>query len=443
MRAYRVVTCFSERKEFKSLCRVIFLLLFPMIEFSSFLSSALLALALGGLIGLERERSGSTNLGLRTFAIVSFFGLVASVIGTSFSGFASALVVGLGFFGALALSFLHYYFRVTRQSGKESIGITTALAVPFTYLLGVLVGMGYNFEAVASAIAIAFLLVEKQKVHAAVKSVSIVELVDGLIFAIIAFVIYPLIPANPQVFLGYAVDLQLAWKIVVVGSLLSFGAHLLTKYLHAKGALLAAFFGGAVSSIGVVYLFIHHVVRNPPVVRLALVASSAGAYFADLLFLGFVAPHLFAPAGYPIIAAALVLLGLTFLYRRDADLGKVIFSKPLSLAFVAELAVLFFLVKFLADVLTAYFGETGLLISSLIGGAASSSAVFASVIALFSQGAINVKQASLSMLLGLVGSLGVKTFLVGHKLKWNEPAKLLLPAVASLLVGFAVYLFLV
>ncbi|MDP3742649.1 MAG: DUF4010 domain-containing protein, partial [Candidatus Micrarchaeota archaeon] len=240
----------------------------------------------------------------------------------------------------------------------------------------------------------------------------------------------------------YTVDLQLAWKIVVIGSFLSFGAHLLTKYLHAKGALLAAFFGGAVSSIGIIYLFIKHVVRSPNVVMLALVVSSAGAYAADVLFLLFVDPALFAAAGYSILAATLVLFALTFVYRRDADLGKVIFSKPLSLAFVAEFAVLFFLVKFLADVLTANFGETGLVVSSLIGGAASSSAVFASSVALFSQGAISSKQAAMSMLFGLAGSMAVKTLLVGYKLQWKDPVKLFVPAVASLAVGFAVFLLL-
>ena len=411
------------------------------VEFSSFLSSALLAIALGGLIGLERERTGSVIVGLRTFAIVSFFGLVSTFIGASFqaaSSVSSIAIISIGFLGALILSFLYYYFRVVK--GREAIGITTALAIPFTYLLGVLVGLGFTFEAVTSAIAIALLLVQRQKVHAVVKAVTVAEIADGLIFAIIAFVIYPLIPANPQVFLGYLIDLQLAWKIVVIGSLLSFGAHLLTKYLHAKGALLAAFFGGAVSSIGIIYLFIRHVVSNPKAVMLALVVSSAGAYAADVLFLLFVDPALFAAAGYSILAATLVLFALTFIYRRDADLGKVIFSKPLSLAFVAEFAILFFLVKFLADVLTSNFGEAGLVISSLIGGAASSSAVFASTVALFSQGAISSKQAAMSMLFGLVGSMAVKTLLVGYKLQWKGPVKLFVPAVASLTVGFAVFL---
>ncbi len=408
-------------------------------DFSSFIPSLLLSLALGALIGLERERTGSSIIGLRTFSLVSFFGFMTALISVGFQGLSSAVVIGIGFIGILCLSFLYYYFRSMQE--RELTGVTTALSIPLTFLLGVLVGLGFRVEAVASAIAIALLLVQRQKLHDAVKTVTVSEIVDGLIFAIIAFVIYPLLPSQPQEFLGHVIDLQLAWKIVIVGSFISFAAHLLTKYLHEKGALLAAFFGGAVSSIGIIYLFLRNVVHKPTVVRLALVTSSAGAYAADLVFLLFVDPRLLAVAGLPVFAATLLLFVLTFFYRKEADLGKVIFSKPLSLAFVAEFAVLFFLVKFLSDFLTTSFGENGLMLSSLFGGAASSSAVFASTVALFSQGSITAKQAALSMLVGLTGSMGAKTLLVAYKLKWREPAKLFLPAALSLLVGFIVFLF--
>ncbi|MFH0713519.1 MAG: DUF4010 domain-containing protein [Candidatus Micrarchaeota archaeon] len=406
----------------------------------SFISSTLLALALGALIGLERERSGSATLGLRSFALVSFFGFVVTLIGSKFIGNSLGLVVGIGFVGVLLLSLLYYYFRALHGVHvKTMTGLTTTVAVPLTFLLGVLVGLNLVVEAVTSAIAIALLLVERQKLHSAVKTITMTEIVDGLVFAIIAFVIQPLIPMQLQVFMGYSIDLQLAWKIVVIGSLLSFVAHLLTKYLHEKGALLAAFFGGAVSSLGVIYLFLHYVAKQPSAVRLALVASSAGAYVADVIFLLFVSPVLFFSAGLAVTAVSIVLLLLTWVYSREADLRGVVFSKPLSLAFVAEFAILFFLVKLLSDFLTAYFGETGLLVSSFLGGLASSSAVFAAAVALFSQGTITVKQAALSMIIGLSGSMIVKTFLVASKLKWKEPVKVFAPLLISLAIGFLVF----
>ncbi len=407
-----------------------------MLDFSAFVSSSLLALALGALIGLERERTSSSIVGLRTFAFVSFLGFMATLIGNVVNF--TPVVAAIGFIGCLTFAFLYYYFRSFHE--KALPGLTTALSVPLTYLLGVLIGLGYSIEAVTSAIAIALLLVERQKVHAVVKTVTVSEIIDGLIFAVIAFVLFPLLPTAPQVFLGYVLDLQLAWKIVVIGSLLSFGAHLLTKYLHGRGAILAAFFGGAVSSIGVIYLFLQESVKRPGVIRLALVASSAGAYLADLVFLLFLAPTLFEVAGFPIAVIGIILLAFTFFYKRGTELADVTFSKPLSLAFVAEFAVLFFLVKFLSDFLTAYFGQTGLFFSSFLGGVASSSAVFASTIALFSQGTITSKQAALSLLIGLTGSMLVKTLLVAYKLKWRDPVKVFAPAVIPLAVGFIVFL---
>ncbi|MUM34299.1 MgtC/SapB family protein, partial [Mycolicibacterium sp. CBMA 361] len=87
----------------------------------------LVALAIGLLLGFERERSHRRKLpaGSRSFALLSLLGAIAA----AFSQW--AVVVGLVSVGVLvALA----YFRTS----EEDPGTTTALAALVTYLLGAL-----------------------------------------------------------------------------------------------------------------------------------------------------------------------------------------------------------------------------------------------------------------------------------------------------------------
>lgn len=88
------------------------------------------ALGVGMLIGLERERSqhnepASLPAGIRTFALTSLLGALASVTG-------SPLVIAAfgGIVGVLAA--LSY-----RQLADRDPGLTTEIALIVTYLLGV------------------------------------------------------------------------------------------------------------------------------------------------------------------------------------------------------------------------------------------------------------------------------------------------------------------
>jgi len=406
---------------------------------TSFISTALLSLALGGLIGLERERSNPhSTIGLRTFALLSFLGLLASTLGSNFGGVAQIALEGLGFAGALAFAIMFYYFKSSKL--RESLGITTALVIPLSYIFGVLVGRGFILEAVASTIAVTLLLAERTKVHAAIRTITHTELVDGLIFAIIAFIVLPLIPGQPQQVLGFSFDLQFVWKIVVIASLLSFAAHFLAKYLHSKGVFLAIFFGGAVSALGVIHLYARKTFDFKQL-RFAFVTSSAGAYAADLILLALIAPVLFTLAVYPLLFATAVLFVFMFLYRGE-KLHDSVFSKPLSLSFVIEFSLLFFAVKLFSEYAVASLGQNGLLISSFLGGLASSTAVFATIASLFNGGEVTAHSAALSMLLGLAGSFAVKLVVLYPRIRKNI-GSVLVPAVLSLAAGAVAFILLV
>jgi len=116
----------------------------------------LMAVILGGLIGYEREKSGHPA-GLRTHLLVCLTSTILMTatqqffLGDSIARMGAAIVTGVGFLGAGAI--IGYQ--------KEVFGLTTAAGIWSISGLGIIIGMGAYFEAIAAAIV--FLIVLRLK----------------------------------------------------------------------------------------------------------------------------------------------------------------------------------------------------------------------------------------------------------------------------------------
>jgi putative Mg2+ transporter-C (MgtC) family protein len=110
----------------------------------------LVALALGGLLGYERESIGA-SAGLRTHMLVSLgsalFVLIPLQAGMRIDDLSRVLqgvTAGIGFLGAGA---------ILKQTDKSDIkGLTTAASVWLTAAIGVAAGMGREASAIVSAV---------------------------------------------------------------------------------------------------------------------------------------------------------------------------------------------------------------------------------------------------------------------------------------------------
>ena len=75
----------------------------------------LISLALGALIGIEREkRMKESFAGFRTFMLVCLFGLISSHLSNIFSN----AILLISFFAITILSALNFYKRVIYKIGK-------------------------------------------------------------------------------------------------------------------------------------------------------------------------------------------------------------------------------------------------------------------------------------------------------------------------------------
>ncbi|MCL5011689.1 MAG: DUF4010 domain-containing protein [Candidatus Marsarchaeota archaeon] len=394
----------------------------------NFISGLVLSLAVGGLIGLERQRTNAqTVVGLRSFALISMFGMILANVFYSLSD----LFVIAGFIGVFSLSIIYYYLKTF---SFKNLGITTAIVIPITFILGVLIGLGFAPEAGVSAIIITFLLVEKSKVHSLAKNISKEEIIDLMIFAIIAFILYPYLPIQPYNFLGKSIDLHFFLWVVVVFSLIGFIAHFLMKFFKKNGLLYASFFGGIISSLSVIYFFSIKS-RDEKIVNFVYAAATVGSVIGDLIILIFINPQFFYLVWMPFVFFAITFAYFVLKEKQSSNIN--IFEKPLSLSAVLEFSALFFIISFLLS-LASNFHAAGVVLASLLGGVANSMAVFASISILYSSKQLSFLTAFLSLFFAVVGSSIAKIAILNltqkdKKTPWKQ---FFLAAVISLIVFF-------
>jgi putative Mg2+ transporter-C (MgtC) family protein len=143
----------------------------PTLSVAELIGRILLAAALGGLVGFEREFRDQpagfrthilVSLGATLFTIAGAYGVSGFVgsAGTSFdpTRIAAQVVTGIGFLGAGAI--LRY--------GVTVRGLTTAAALWVTAAIGVAVGLGYYAGAVVTSVATVLSLFGLKQVEATV-----------------------------------------------------------------------------------------------------------------------------------------------------------------------------------------------------------------------------------------------------------------------------------
>ena len=218
----------------------------PPSEFHSELRFVL-ALALGFLIGLERERSGAAKqgrvfAGVRTFTLVSLFGFACAWL----NNLGIALAVPLGLVAIAGLAALEYLAK----QRENRVGWTTEAAVLLTFTIGVLALLGPPWVALALGIIGTLLLSEKSRFEGLVETLDNAEFLAVLKFLIVTALILPVVPDRE--FTAYHINPHKLWWIVVLVSSVGFAGYFMIKKLGARfGWWLSGLAGGIVSSTAV------------------------------------------------------------------------------------------------------------------------------------------------------------------------------------------------
>lgn len=367
----------------------------------------LVSLAIGLLLGFERERSHNRTLpaGSRSFALLALLGSVAATFGPW------AVIAGL--VGIAALMVLAYF-----RTSDEDPGTTTEIAALVTYLLG---GLAYTRPAVAVALAVvvAGLLVSKNRIHRFARNiVTAVEMDDAIKFFVVAFVILPMLPNRALGPYG-VLNPAKVWLLVVLLTGIGWLGYLGVRALGPQRGLLVTGIAGGFVSASATTASLGRLSRTTGVrAPLASALAASLATFVQLLIvIGYVDPQVFRRLWPPVVAGAVVLAAVAgYVYRRaggderevPANTAATPASRPFALRpaliLTAVLVVALLLGRWGADVL----GPRGAVLAAFGAGLADAHAGSVAAATLAAKGDITVNTALVAVAAALASNLLVK-----------------------------------
>lgn len=337
----------------------------------------LIALALGALIGIERERKkeGAEFAGVRTFILIAILGTISAYLSQDFPYFWIVSFAGLVVLVGLS------YLVTTRKN--DDVGITTEIAAFLTFALGMLCFADEGMLlAPILAIIITTLLAIKPHLHQFAHRVSEKELINTLKFLIIAFVILPILPDEVMGPLAVFNPFQI-WLMVVFISAISFTGYILMKFIGPERGLgVTGIVGGLVSSTAVATSMAARVKESELLMKAAVFATvvASSMMFLRMLFeVSVINPTLLPQLSAPMMVMGIlgILLGV-FAWRRaeirqiDADLKL---DNPFSLKPALIFGALFLAILFLSKIANIYLGSSGVYLASIISGVADVDAI--------------------------------------------------------------------
>jgi len=368
----------------------------------------LLAGVLGMFLGLEREWS-QKSAGVRTFSLISILGAAFSIVGSD------PLVVVGGVLVIVQGALLAVRGLIEEES--EGLSLTTSMSMLVAYGVGTLVASGLTLEAVTVTVFSALLLVLKRELHSFAWGMTRKELRSAAEFAILAFVIYPLLPARSYDIgagnLVVEIEPRVIWLMVVTVAGIGIVNYAVVQNYGGRGIAVTGFFGGLASSTAVVGAMLDHVKQRPAVssyavaaILLADAAMAARNLVIALLFT--FETGLLIGAVVPLGA---VILGSVAIAAYTADWTENLemeLDSPFSLRNVLGFGGLFLLVVVAGGLAAARFGRLGFYVTAALTGLVSSAGATTSAVILYRGGGLSADAAVFAILIATASSIVVK-----------------------------------
>lgn len=362
------------------------------------------AAGIGLLIGAERERrKGSGPMrnpaGIRTFTLVALLGCMAMLLD-------SPLLLATLIFAVTALLAVAYFTQV-----HDDPGLTTEIALILTLLLGALAVRQLQLAA-ALGVSVAIVLAARGRLHHFVSSaLSEREWINALILGASVFVFWPLMPDRTIDPYG-VLNPHAIWRFTVL--MLSIGAlgRIIQRLLGPRlGLPLTGLFSGFISSIATIGAMGARSLQSPAQAG----AAATGAVLSTvstMLQLAIVIAVTHSPTvlalALPLACgsiAALVYATLTVIMtpRSQSD-SPLEVDSPFDIKTALLLSFMISGILFLSGAFSAWFGSSGIVLASFIGGFADAHSVAASAASFAAQGKISSHVAATPILAGFTAN---------------------------------------
>jgi uncharacterized membrane protein (DUF4010 family) len=385
------------------------------IEFIYYL---LIALAVGALVGVEREHHKGDDMviaGIRTFPLVSVLGFLLAYIGQNAAELVPGMsaqylqvlsLIGIAIVAALAIGLMYIRFNLGAP------GLTTPFALVLTYVAGLLVGFGLIIEAVAVSVIVTFLLVSKKRLHSYAELLDDNELIGALEFIAIAFIAYPVtleLDLQPPYDIfnpGQPLAISNLFLIVVFVSSISFISFLLIRWQGpSRGLRFSGLLGGLVSSEATTISLSNLVKNNKGIIRTAasgIILANATMFARDLAVTVFADLSMATASlvALPLLALSGVgiVMGYSMKVEKQADGHELDVRSPFAIVPALKFGIIFLIITAMVYLVNTYLGQEYIYLVAL-GGMVSSAAVAASVSSYVFLGELGAMEAAQIILL--------------------------------------------
>ncbi|XXF74976.1 MgtC/SapB family protein [Myxococcaceae bacterium GXIMD 01537] len=369
-----------------------------------------LALAVGLFVGLEREWRGK-EAGLRTFGFASLLGAMGGLLGPPFALLSIALL-------GVLLTFLNW--QSLRSEGSAEL--TTSAALLVTGFTGVLCGLGHTITPAAVAVTSAGLLAWKERLAAFSHKITAEELRSAILLAILAFAIYPALPAEPVDPWGL-IEPRAAWVTVILIAAIGFVNYLLWKFFGEHGVEVTGFLGGLVNSTVTVTELANRVREtagrlHDAAYRGVMLATAAMA-LRNAVLLGILSFSALVDSALPLALILLSSTGLALVrVRRKVPEGgeapALPLKSPFSLPSALKFGLLFLVFQVVGTVAQNFMGRAGFYAVSAVGGFVSSASAVASAASLCAHGTITPAVAGVGAIIASLASAVINFALVAR-----------------------------
>ncbi|VEB35740.1 MgtC/SapB family protein [Legionella cherrii] len=359
------------------------------------LTSFIISLLIGFLIGIERERShpeGAQFIGVRTFTLLSILGtLIATLNQPGLTVTASAFV--------FAILLLNYFQISANQRKNSNIGALTEITAGLIFCLGYMVPRLPLVAITLSAI-ILLILIERKRLHLlARKKFKPHEMETVIVLVIFTLGILPLLPDRTidpwQFFNPRAFGLLIA----TVGGIQLCGYVAIHLFGERLGIPLSGFLGGLVSSTAV-FAQVHKTLKRYPQSEHAILASgllATAAMLVDVIIIIFVAsPVLLVSILGPLIAmiSTGILFAVILLHHQKEEKHNVILlESPLNLLSILRTSILIGLLLVLVAMAKRIISINGVFLISFLGGLLEIHGISLATALLYLGGKVQIDQA--------------------------------------------------
>ncbi len=363
---------------------------------SAVVRNFLLALAIGALVGIEREKHKASEHpasfgGLRTFILLAQTGAISAWLSLQLQS------PWLFILTVLVVSVVVLTSYILENRLQPALGLTTEISAVTVCLLGGAVMYGQAELAVVLAILTSAILTFKHPLHGLVSKIDSTDLYAAIKLLLATFIVLPLLPNEP-IDPWQAVNPFKLWLLVILISALSLTGYLATRWLGAaKGTAIAGLTGGLVSSTAVTLSFARQSKTEFDPAAGAMLASGIllawlVMFVRVMVMVALVYFPLLAPIWLPfslMALATLVMAAYCFWQghqRSQLQQRQVPLTNPFSLWEASKFGLLFAVVLLAVKLAEHYLPTEGLYLLAAIAGMTDVDAITLSMTELARQG---------------------------------------------------------